>query len=204
MSTNKDFFLLYRKSVWLLLCCVSVFETVAQDSTKLRRDRAGLRFSSINQVGFLNGERGADLQLQSVNGVRYQSWFAGVGIGLDFYGTRGIPLFLDIRRSINMGSKLPLVPFIYADGGIHFPWALDNDKELGYDNKFRNGLYMDVGLGCEVKLKKQQAVLFSLGYSRKEVQQRLIPIEEDRDTQYSPITYDYNYNRLSIKIGWQL
>ena len=42
------------------------------------------QFHSINNVGLLEGQTGSAFQLQSINGMQYQSWFAGIGLGLDF------------------------------------------------------------------------------------------------------------------------
>ncbi|HVY74956.1 MAG TPA: hypothetical protein VG890_09015, partial [Puia sp.] len=71
------------------------------------------QFHSINQVGLLEGESGSSWQLQTVNGMSYKSWFAGIGVGLDYYRLRGIPLFLDLRKTFGHSRNKP---FVYADG----------------------------------------------------------------------------------------
>src|SRR5579862_3368717 len=72
------------------------------------------QFNSINSVGLLEGETGSAFQLQTINGAQYKSWFAGMGLGLDFYRIRSIPLFADIRKEFGKGNNKLLV---YADIG---------------------------------------------------------------------------------------
>jgi hypothetical protein len=50
-------------------------------------------FHSINQVGILAGSSDATLQLQTINGINTKTWFAGLGVGLDYYYVRSVPFF---------------------------------------------------------------------------------------------------------------
>jgi len=164
------------------------------------------RFQSIINVGFLEGQAGSAFQLQTINGAVYKSWFAGIGLGLDYYRFRTIPLFLDIRKEFGSGNNRV---FIYADGGISFSWVTDQQK-LGYtDDHFSNGFYDDLGLGYKAMVGRKNAVSISLGYSYKK-------LTESYSTYYyypqgyppGPMGSDpkeeinYSLNRLSIKMGW--
>ncbi len=166
------------------------------------------QFHSINNVGLLEGETGSAFQLQTINGAQYKSWFAGVGLGLDFYRIRSIPLFADIRKEFGKGNnKL----FVYADMGVNFSWATDLQKTSYVQNdKFSNGFYSDLGLGYKVAAGKKNAVVLSLGYSYKKT------IESYDQQYYDPgFIYtltaqadgkekiNYSLNRLTVKIGWE-
>ncbi len=165
-------------------------------------------FQSIANVGLLEGQTGSAFQLQTVNGARYKSWFAGVGLGLDYYRIRTIPLFIDIRKEFGKNSgKL----FIYADGGISFGWATDAQK-TGYwlNDQFHNGFYSDMGLGYKSAIGKKSAVVISIGYSYKKANESysspyyypnyyatdIMPPNDSREK------IGYSLNRLSMKIGW--
>src|SRR5664279_970813 len=74
-------------------------------------------FRSIINLGLLEGQAGSAFQLQTLNGVQSNSWFAGLGIGLDYYRYRTIPLFLEIRKEF---GKQQNKPFVYMDGGMSF------------------------------------------------------------------------------------
>lgn len=164
--------------------------------------QTGTAFSSINQVGVLTGEAGSSFQLQSINGIRYKTWFAGVGVGLDFYKKRGIPVFLDIRKDIlNKQST----PFVYVDGGIHYSWPTDKDKPGGNVTRtFSNDLYYDAGIGYKVSVKDQHAVLLSAGFSRKSVEEVTIYPQFCPACQpESRETYNYTFNRLTLKLGYR-
>ncbi|MEO6315347.1 MAG: hypothetical protein ABIU63_18655 [Chitinophagaceae bacterium] len=176
-------------------CCIAH----AQRADTLR----SWKFQSINSIGLLNGQAGTALQLQTVNGVQHKSWFAGVGIGLDYYRFRGIPVFVDIRKMFGATANKF---FIYGDAGIHFNWMTARQKESGsnlvYNGDARNGLYTDVGIGYAINTVNKNAFILSAGYSYKRLKQFY--------TDYSPIVVDgapikssiqYGLNRIVVKAG---
>ncbi len=169
------------------------------------------QFHSINNVGLLEGETGSAFQLQTINGAQYKSWFAGAGLGLDFYRIRSIPLFADIRKEFGKGNNKLIV---YADMGVNFSWATDQQKTSYVQNdKFNNGFYSDLGLGYKVAAGKKNAVLLSVGYSFK----KSVESYYDQMFFYGPgLIYtltmqtdgsrekiNYSLNRLALKIGWE-
>ena len=157
------------------------------------------RFRSINQIGLLEGQAGSAFQLQTVNGMQYKSWFAGIGVGIDYYQFRGIPLFLDLRKSFGSVNRSF---FIYADAGTHFAWATTN-QHLLYQSDFSNGLYTDFGIGYQIRLGNNTAVLLSAGYSYKQgsekTQHNICPFAGP--CYDDPQRYDYDLNRLLLKAG---
>jgi hypothetical protein len=164
-----------------------------------------LRFQSINNIGLLEGQAGSAFQLQTVNGAQYKSWFAGVGIGLDYYRYRTIPLFLDVRKEFGKRSnKL----FIYADAGMNLYWERDKDvKQFPVDDKIKNGFYGEAGVGYKWKLNQRINLLFNAGYSYKNI------TEEGTYLYMNPILavmsypvekINNNLNRLVLKVGIEL
>ena len=187
----------------VLLCVLIMMAGIS--SAQQKNSAVPWQFHSINNLGLLEGETGSAFQIQSVNGVQYKSWFAGIGLGLDFYRLRTIPLFADIRKEFGKSSnKL----FVYSDFGINFSWVTDQQK-TGYveDDKFSNGFYTDLGLGYKIAVGKNNDLLLSLGYTFKKI------IETYNSPYYFNTQYpeppvqsekiDYSLNRLSIKIGWE-
>ncbi|MEJ0080289.1 MAG: hypothetical protein WDM78_04865 [Puia sp.] len=165
-------------------------------------------FQSIANVGLLEGQTGSAFQLQTINGARYKSWFTGIGLGLDFYRFRTIPLFLDIRKEFGSGSNKF---FIYADGGISFAWVTDMEKtDYWPDEQFHSGFYNDLGLGYKTSIGKKSALLISLGYSYKKVNETYASyntynpglIYSEPGPLNSKEQINYSLNRLSIKLGW--
>jgi hypothetical protein len=193
------------KSKYVLLlwiCNATTFACLAQQ----KKSDNPWGFQSVLNVGLLEGQTGSAFQLQTINGAQYKSWFAGVGLGLDYYRFRTIPLFLDIRKEFGSGSSRV---FLYADAGISFSWVTDQQK-LGYtDDHFSNGFYSDMGLGYKAIVGKRNAVLISVGYSHKK------STESYATYYFYPQGYppgpmgsvpkeqiNYSLNRLSIKMGW--
>lgn len=167
------------------------------------------QYHSINNVGLLEGETGSAFQLQTINGVNYKSWFAGVGVGLDFYRLRTIPLFADFRKEFGKSNNKV---FVYSDIGINFSWVTDQQKTNYVQNdKFHNGFYGDWGLGYKVMVNRKNNLLLSLGYSYKRTVETYdqfyynpgINIIQGSQSDDQSQKINYSLNRLTIKIGWE-
>src|SRR5688572_9219460 len=106
------------KLLFLVVLTGCVFRTSAQEANQEQpvKKGCGCSFSSINQIGGLYGSKGTYFQLQTINGIRYKTWFAGIGAGIDLYTRGGFPVFLDVRKDI---FEKRSTPFLYADAGIH-------------------------------------------------------------------------------------
>lgn len=161
-------------------------------------------FTSINQAGLLTGSAGQAANIQTINGLTWSKWFAGVGTGIDYYGTRSIPLFVDLRRNFNTKAK---GVFVYADGGINFPWISDGQKMTrGYTATSSAGVYLEGGAGLKFRMKSNNAFLLSAGFSYKEVKDKTelmsIWIWPTPDKTYE--TYKYHYRRIVVKLALEL
>jgi hypothetical protein len=164
-------------------------------------------FHSINSIGLVNGGNAVSAALQSVNGFQKGPLFAGIGVGLDYYLYRTVPVFADVRYEL--GKKKNKF-FVYADGGINISWAQDyyiiepwpvaGNEEPG--NDFGNGIYTDAGGGYAVAMKKNNALVLSLGYSHKRLKQTYRYLDW-RTNEWQTDLYRYNLNRVLLKIGWR-
>lgn len=191
------------KRSFFLACCLCAG---IQVSGQQKQSAAQWVFHSVNNIGLLEGEAGSSFQIQTINGAQYKSWFGGIGLGLDYYRYRTIPLFLDIRKEFGNGSnKL----FLYSDMGVNFCWLTDNQKMNYYlDDQFKNGMYADFGAGYKIGLGKSDHdhLLLSLGYSFKKLKETYDAPEYFYPPAAGPASKDeinYSLNRLSIKIGWE-
>lgn len=156
------------------------------------------QFNTMVQGGLLEGERGSAFQVKAINGFVYKTWTGGIGVGLDYYHTRTIPVFLDVRKSFGKGTR---TPFVYASGGPNFPWLKDDES---YGLKPKAGLYIDAGVGYQMPVMKSSAFFFSTGYSQKsfkekETQDVIITIYPMPP--YYGRTFEYTLRRLSIQVG---
>ena len=159
-----------------------------------------IKFSSINMTGIVIGQSGNFGLFQTVNGVQYQKWFFGIGAGIDYYKDKTIPLFADIRSSIGKTNF-----FAFADGGYNFSSKnKPNEKVLYYTTyDFFGGFYVDVGIGYKVRLAGKSHLLFTSGYSYKELNNKTGVVNPclvgPCPVDYS--TYRYNYGRILFKTG---
>jgi hypothetical protein len=125
-----------------------------------------IQFRSVNSLGLAEGQFGAGVQLQTINGIQKGSWFAGLGLGLDHYRLQGIPLFADLRKQFGKtGNRI----FVYANAGINFADATGGQKENYdcYENKFSNGFYGETGAGYSIKLNGRFSLSLAAGYAYK-------------------------------------
>lgn len=189
-------------SLLLLGCsCIAIAQEAKQEQPAKKGCSCG--FSSINQLGMLAGSWGAGPLLQSVNGFRYKTWFAGVGIGIDVYNRGSFPLFADVRKDLfNTGST----PFMYVDAGVHMPDKRVVAESQWSESGYSNGFYSDAGIGYRISRKRKSGFLASAGYSYKYIT-RLLQYHGPcgvAGCNWSVENYRSYLHRISIKVGWQL
>lgn len=172
-----------------------------------QQSKTSYRFHSTNSLVLVNGSNGVSASLQSVNGFKKGALFAGIGTGIDYYLYRTIPLFVDTRYVF--GKKKNKI-FTYADGGVNFSWVQTNlfinpavirDGNNG-NSVYKNGLYSDVGFGYNIGMKKENALVISLGYSYKSLK-KTETYQDWRSHELFTSRNTYNLNRIMLKVGWQ-
>ncbi len=163
-----------------------------------------IKFSSVNQAGVLTGSSRESWLIQTINGIKKDRWSTGIGVGIDFYVERGVPLFLDIRRDL-LNKKN--TPFIYADGGTYFQWLNFIQKERRMAIERYPGIYYDLGAGWKLTGKNNRSFIVSAGYTLKQAKEKStsnlwmpIPVTTPREREY----YKYKYQRIVLKVGFQL
>lgn len=188
------------KNIFIIIALTSASFILNAQKKKLTH-----QFQSINSVALVNGNNSVSTGLQTVNGFKKDSWFAGVGVGIDYYLYRTVPLFGDLRYEF---GKKKNKYFAYADAGINFSWI--PDQFIGNpsiwngntSNSFNNGIYNDIGLGYNVRMKKEGALVLSLGYSHKNLKETESYIDW-RTSELLKRENSYNLRRVMLKIGWQ-
>lgn len=185
------------KLFFITVCCFLGMCTNAQSR---------ISFSSQNYIGVLEGEQGSELQVETINGIKFPTWFLGVGTGIDWYYLRSIPVLLSVNKDFLKNGKRSF--FVAAGGGVNFPWKENNYHNIwGYGQEtFLTGLYWEGGLGYKVAIgKRNDALLMQAGYSYKHLAEKAEPgsiiIFNARELN-STERFDYKLRRLSLKIGW--
>ena len=194
-----------KKFLLLLSLLVIISEITAQEIKNVRKDSFGEKkfFSSQISAGIVEGEQNTNLHVELLNGLRYKTWFAGIGTGLDYYYYRTIPVYLS---GIKYLSPRNHSFFVQGDAGVNFVWEEDrmnNRNEVSHE--FKPGIYWNGIVGFATGLDRKNAFSFGLGYSQKsfkEIKEMAIwcfnpPCENTFET------YKYNLKRLTLRIGWQ-
>ncbi len=165
-----------------------------------------IRVQSISSLGVLNGGKGTAMALQSIVGVNYHRGFVGVGLGIDYYRYRSIPLFADLRYEFGKGSRNL---FVYGDVGYNYDWLVKEDRNPFQTfiptERFSGGVYYDAGVGVKFGFKTSDALILSAGYSQKQ-------LKSETGSGVCPVvgpcydgieTYRYYLSRLMFKLGWR-
>ncbi len=187
----------------IILCAtfLIVIAGFCQDGSAAKQK---IKFSSINLAGLVLGANKESAMVQTINGIKKDKWFAGVGAGIDFYVERGVPLFIDIRRDLTDKNN---TAFVYADGGMYFPWLKFVQKEQKLNSSISPGAYYDLGIGWKLTSKSKRSFLMSAGYSLKQDKGKVMVQSWNptiRSMESNREYYNYKYRRVVLKVGIQL
>jgi len=158
--------------------------------------QSGVKFENNNMVGLLSGSTGTAGQLQTINGISYKTFSLGIGVGIDNYYFKTIPLFADLRKNIFNTRQ---TPFVYLDAGTNFPGKKD-EVTTWQTTSYGPGFYYDFGLGYIWTLGKRFNINSSFGFSQKRYSSK----EEYHyggDVTVTPDSYDYRLQRFTLKFG---
>lgn len=186
-------------------CFITVISILLFVAVWGQRKISPYRFHSINSLSLLNGANEVSAGLQTVNGFQKKNFFLGIGLGLDYYIYRSVPLFADFRYDFGKGKNKF---FAYTDGGINFEWAEDHAANPviiwdGVSNlgTFYNGIYSDAGFGYKTSKKYNAGLVLSLGYSYKSLK-KTVCYQDWRTREWLTDIYRYHLSRVVIRVGW--
>lgn len=182
------------------MCCPSFTQHINAQTNKKT-----IHFTSLNSVGLLNGQIASTFTMQTINGISYKKASVGIGVGIDNYGYRTIPLFVDFRKSFGNNAIKPL---LFVDFGIGYP--VKTDKTSGqWSNVYTNtsvkrSFCGEWGLGIEKALGSGSSSFFvTASYSYKKYAYTQImnwPYGPDGTNE---TRQDYHYNRIALRMGYR-
>ena len=201
------------KKTWILPILLAFALQVSAQQKK-----APGKWYLIPEAALLSGENATSSQLSIKGGIRKKDWNIGLGVALDKYEFRSIPVFIDTRKSITRWRH-PLIA--YLNTGINLPYIKDpqyrydyfyvgNFIPQGLDMKshFDRGLYGEMGLGYALYNKKKRGLVVSAGYSVKTLTEKYTQLISAYNPPYSMIQVerrlDYRFNRFLVKLGYRL
>lgn len=177
------------QKIFIVIALSFQFNAIAQSKIK---------FKSINQFGLLAGASENAFQLQTINGISYNTFSAGIGVGFDNYYFKTIPLFVDVRKNIFDRKH---TPFVYADVGFNFPKNKKGVPTQWQRSEYSRGIYYDVGIGYQIPLEGRLALNMSLGYSLKKTEETREYFIGQNPADTRKEYYDYMFRRATIKLG---
>jgi hypothetical protein len=160
-------------------------------------------FGSQVSAGIVEGQYGTSFHVETVQGLRYKTWFGGIGAGLDYYYLRSIPLYLSATKFL---SERNHSFYVQGNAGVNFVWQRDQTPSWNeVSSEFKPGLYWNGSIGWATGLDRKNSFLFGLGYSYKLLrEEKEIAVQcFNPPCQNSVENYRYSLRRLSLKLGWQ-
>jgi hypothetical protein len=165
----------------------------------------------LPQLGLLNGDDFASGQVMVSGGIENKNISFGIGVAMEYYKIRTVPVFAEIRAGIGKSKRT----FAYINAGPNFMWPLASQYVSHWiyngafsRDHFSTGFYGDAGLGYIFRLAKKNDMLVSLGYSVKTVHQSYAESLYSQSPPYTPETFDrkldYTLNRLALRVGIKL
>ena len=188
-----------KKFFIIIIGCLLVnSEIFSQQDQKVKRD-----FSSQISTGIVEGEYGTSFHIETVNGLRYKTWFGGIGTGLDYYYFRSVPLYLSATKYLSARNHSF---YVQGDGGLNFAWE-DQLRNTWNEvsSEFKPGAYWNGSIGFATGLDKKNSFLFGLGYSYKFLKEvkEIAVFCINPPCENSVETYRYSLRRLTLRLGWQ-
>lgn len=186
------------KTLLLILLCNSYTTVIAQKK---------VHFASSTNIGLLAGEAQITTSFQTINGIKIDKWRLGIGTGIDNYGTKSIPVIIDIRKIF--GAK-KWQHIAYVNGGIDFPLYNDYFRGTSASNRFNNYTYNlynsfcgETGVGLSHPITKKYSLNITIGFSYKQLQ--YLETTNSNDVLGNKIAYAYHfyYRRFALRVGVQ-
>lgn len=181
-----------------LVICFGIFANAQTKDTTQRKRK--FSYEGSVQVGLVSGEASSSFAVQTIHGVRYKTWLASGGIGLDNYMYRTVPLFFELRKNI---LNKPGTPFLFGDIGSQLTWVKEDKSWWGSPLEYNGGLYYNLGAGYSFSLSQKYALMFSAAWSVKKVKESYLPYcDFCVPPGPSEIINDYTLKRLSLMAGF--
>ncbi len=183
-----------------------VFFTTAFITAHCQKATTGkVQYSGMYEMGMLIGKAYTKANPQIVQGISFKNYFTGIGVALDPYGFRTIPVFAQFRYSLYQAKSSP---FAFASLGVSIPWNNGVLPEKYFNTNetwhtLKTSPYAEVGIGYKIKLNDGHAINLLAGYCYKRFSYTEKNSYYTYELQQYEDQYSYDYRRVSLRVGFQ-
>jgi len=182
-----------------------VFNRAEMDSVKQEKVYPKIAtngFYNIDEAGLQFSDKKGSVW-RCIAGYRFAYQYQiGVGIGLDDYQARSVPVFGDLRYDF---SKEERTFFSYAGAGKAIPWltrkqwSLQNSREPDQNVA---GTYIHAGLGYKFRWRYNSSFHLSAGYAHAAFKTKTAVLDWQTQRPLGTFTTtDYTFNRVTVMMG---
>ncbi|HWB24520.1 MAG TPA: hypothetical protein VG738_03525 [Chitinophagaceae bacterium] len=163
-----------------------------------------LHWFNVTQWGWLMGKNEQTNSIETINGVSYKKYNAGIGVAFDNYGYHSLPVFADLRYSLVNGRKNILQ--VYGDAGLNIPLHSDYLKYRYPDNgdvwhQMHISFYGETGISYAYVLGRKFCLIAGAGYNYKTFKySEYTYVGELQVTRYTT-DYTYHYSKYVLRLG---
>lgn len=139
---------------WLIaLLCISLGAAAQNDSTAANKK---LRYYNTTAMGVIIGSNGSAYSISNTSSLGYNQWRAGIGIALDDYVQRSLPVYLQLQYQVK-NSRF----YLWGDGGRNLRWKKSDIVAI------KNGWYAAGGVYFKAASLNKGGLFIAPAYSVK-------------------------------------
>lgn len=147
-------------------------------------------YAAINTY-LLVGDGDNNVAFNISGGYQFNKYKIGVGAGIDYHYFKTVPLFIEAQRLVT--KKFTII----ANGGLNIVALKNSEKRQrdwwnNYEYKYKNGYFLEGGIGYNFFSTKKMNALIAVLYSRKTITEQyeewvyngLNPVTHEHSTKY--------------------
>ncbi len=133
------------------------------------------KYSGSFEAGVTNGNFETNAYLNTSHGLALNSWYFGLGSGVDYYRFRTVPVFAEVRKDF---SNRNIRPFVQIVGGLNIDWLTQEQKDHRFSwwqttpSTFTRGVYFKGGTGVLFNAHKQVRFATTISWSYKSITEK--------------------------------
>jgi hypothetical protein len=159
------------------------------------------------EINLLNGDEHISSNITLKAGVLKGKTQYSIGVGIDYYGYRTVPLVVDVKQFL--GNKKNKA-FVYAGAGYNITWLLNEQKTQNWlwgmpatTADYSNGFTYHYGIGYGFLNIKNKGLLVTIGINSKSLRETYDTwIFNGTTSVLMPTKNTYTLNRLAIGLAY--
>jgi len=167
-------------------------------------NKTNVNLYNVTQFGWLMGDNQHTCNIETINGITYKKYSAGLGVAFDKYGYESVPVFADLRYNLVTTPKTALQ--VYSDAGVNLPLHTDYLPHT-YSNgaawhTLHPSFYGEAGISWKASLVQRFSFIAGLGFNYKTFKYTEITYADDSNSTQFDSDYTFHYSKYVLRVGF--